>query len=96
LFNFVQVCSFLPLAWFIVQMLRNSVVKCMYIDLKNLPFRIHLFYFILFYLFVLCVASDTQSMMSDETNLSADGQDSPPDMDSASGIPTYSSTVPCT
>jgi hypothetical protein len=37
---------------------------------------------------VLCVASDTQSMMSDETNLSADGQDSPPDMDSASGIPT--------
>ncbi len=37
---------------------------------------------------MLCVASDTQSMMSDETNLSADGQDSPPDMDSASGIPT--------
>ncbi len=36
----------------------------------------------------MCVASDTQSMMSDETNLSADGQDSPPDMDSASGIPT--------
>ncbi len=43
---------------------------------------------------MLCVASDTQSMMSDETNLSADGQDSPPDMDSASGIPTYCSTVP--
>ncbi len=43
---------------------------------------------------MLCVASDTQSMMSDETNLSADGQDSPPDMDSASGIPTYCSSVP--
>jgi hypothetical protein len=75
-------------------MLRNPVVKCMYIDFLISLFASIYIYFILFYLFVLCVASDTQSMMSDETNLSADGQDSPPDMDSASGIPTYCSTVP--
>ncbi len=50
LFNFRQLCSILPLSWFIVQMLRNPVVKFMYIDFKNLPFRIHLylFHFILF------------------------------------------------
>jgi hypothetical protein len=45
--------------------------------------------------FYLCcsVASDTQSMLSDETNLSADGQDSPPDMDSASGTSDIHSTI---
>jgi len=77
-------------------MFGKPVVICIVYKLYSKQFSFFAFIYIFhFPLLVLCVASDTQSMMSDETNLSADGQDSPPDMDSASGTPPVTLNLFC-